>query len=176
MCVHPFIKGFDELDQEILDCKYIYDTNDNCDYTELDNGIITNDDDLTVLNLNIRGLYSKLGNLVYLIDHVLKEKTPDVVTLSETWMTKHTPHFTIPGYKLYHTDRSGKRGGGVGILVKQCLTSREINDIPRELNGVEICSVEIRTNKGPLGLMSLYRPPNTNPTHFAKTFETLIKK
>ena len=53
MCVHPIINGFDELGQEILDCKYTYDTNDNCDYTELDNGILTNDDDLVILNLNI---------------------------------------------------------------------------------------------------------------------------
>ena len=176
MCVHPAVKGYDELNHEILDCKYTYDTNDNCDYVELNNDILTDDDDLVILNLNIRGLYSKIGNLVYLIDHLLKDKSPDIVTLSETWMTSHTPGFTIPGYKLYHSDRSGKRGGGIGVLVKQSLTSRELLEIPRELNGIEICSVKIKTDKGPLGILSLYRPPNTNPTNFAKNFETLVKK
>ena len=176
MCVHPTIKGYDELNQEILDCKYTYDTNDNCDYVELDSELLTNDDDLVILNLNIRWLYSKLGNLAYLIDHILKDKTPDIITLSETWMTNHTPRFIIPGYKLYHSNRSGKRGGGVGVLVKQCLTSRELLEFPKELNGIEICSVEIKTDKGPLGILSLYRPPNTNPTNFAKNFETLVKK
>ena len=176
MCVHPTVKGYDELNQEILDCKYTYDTNDNCDYVELDNDITCNDDDLVILNLNIRGLYSKIGNLVYLIDHTLSEKSPDIITLSETWLTSHTPRFTIPGYKLYHSNRTGKRGGGVGVLVKQCLTSRELLSIPKELNGIEICSVEVKTDKGPLGILSMYRPPNTKLTNFVKNFETASQK
>ena len=176
MCVHPVIKGYDELNQEILECKYTYDVNDNCDYIELDSGLRTNDDDLVILNLNIRGLYSKIGKLVYLIDHVLSDKTPDIITLSETWMTNHTPKFTIPGYKLYHSNRVGRRGGGVGVLVKQNLSSRELLEIPTQINGIEACSVEIKTNKGPLGILSLYRPPNTSPMNFAKNFETIVKK
>ena len=176
MCVHPTIKGYDELDREILDCKYTYDINDNCDYAEPDNGLITNNDDLVVMNLNIRGLYSKLGHLVLLIDKLLKDKTPDVITLSETWMSPHTPSFSIPGYKIYSSNRVGKRGGGVSILVKQTITCRESDVTPKEINGVEICCVEIKTGKGPISVLSLYRPPNTNPSQFVKTFETIVKK
>ena len=91
-------------------------------------------------------------------------------------MSKHTPNFTIPGYKIYRSDRLARKGGGVCVLVKQGLISREISDIPKELNGTEICSVEIKTAKGQLGVLSLYRPPNTNPQHFGKTLETLVKK
>ena len=53
---------------------------------------------------------------------------------------------------------------------------REITEIPNELNGVETCSVEIKTSKGQLGIVSMYRPPNTNSTTFSKTFETILKK
>ena len=176
MCVHPTVKGYDELNQEILDCKYTYDINDNCDYVEPDSGLITKDDDLVVLNLNIRGLYSKLGNLVYLVDHILKDKTPDIITLSETWMSTHTPKFSIPGYKMYSSNQLGKRGGGVAILVKQTLTCRESDLISKEINGVEICCVEIKTGKGPINVLSLYRPPNTNPSQFVRTFKTIVKK
>ena len=176
MCVHNIIKGYDELSREVLDTKYTYDCNDNCDYVEPDNSIQTEHDDLTILHLNIRGLYSKLGQMTYLIDHLLANCVPDVITLCETWLSKHTPNFTIPGYKIYRSDRLARKGGGVCVLVKQGLISREISDIPKELNGTEICSVEIKTAKGQLGVFSLYRPPNTNPQHFGKTLETIVKK
>ena len=59
MCVHKIIKGYDELSREVLDTKYTYDCNDNCDYVEPNDSIQTEHDDLTILHLNIRGLYSK---------------------------------------------------------------------------------------------------------------------
>ena len=60
MCVHNVIKGYDELSREVLDTKYTYDCNDNCDYIEPTNKVQTDHDDLTILHLNIRGMYSKL--------------------------------------------------------------------------------------------------------------------
>ena len=176
MCVHNVIKGYNELSREVLDTRYTYDCNDNCDYIELTKKVSTDHDDLTILHLNIRGMYSKLGQLTRLIDHSLSNTVPDVITLCETWLSKHTPQFTVTGYKIYRYDRMGRKGGGVCILTKQGLMSREITEIPNELNGVETCSVEIKTSKGQLGIVSMYRPPNTNPTTFSKTFETHLKR
>ena len=176
MCVHKVIKGYDELSREVLDTKYTYDCNDNCDYIEPNSSIQTEHDDLKFLHLNIRGLYSKLGQLTYLIDHVIANSVPDVITLCETWLSRHTPNFTIPGYKIYRSDRPIRKGGGVCILVRHGLVSREIPDIPKELNGTESCSVEIKTSKGQLGVLSLYRPPNTNPQAFCKTLETMLRR
>ena len=79
MCVHNITKGYDELSREGLDTKYTYDCNDNCDYAEPNNSIQTEHDDLTILHLNIRGLYSKLGQMTYLIDHLLANCVPDVL-------------------------------------------------------------------------------------------------
>ena len=176
ICVHNVIKGYDELSREVLDTKYTYDCNDNCDYVELNKTVSTDHDDLTILHLNIRGMYSKLGHLTYLIDHSLSNSVPDVITLCETWLSRHTPHFTVPGYKIYRSDRVARKGGGVCILIRQGLISREITEVPKELNGVETSSVEIKTSKGQIGILSAYRPPNTNPTTFCKTIETLLKK
>ena len=176
MCVHKVIKGYDELSREVLDTKYTYDCNDNCDYIEPDKTVSTDHDDLTILHLNIRGMYSKLGNLTYLIDHTLLNRVPDVITLCETWLSRHTPAFTVPGYKIYRSDRVTRKGGGVCVLIKQGLISREITEVPKELNGVETCCVEVKTSKGQIGILSVYRPPNTNPTSFSKTLETLVKK
>ena len=173
MCVHPVHIGFDELRRDILETKYNYDTIDDCDYIELDKTVTKESEDLMVLNLNIRGLYSKLGNLQYLIDNVSKV-VPDVVTLSETWSNKHTPNFEIPGYKIFRQDRKNKKGGGVAILVRNNLQCREL-EIPKAIDKVEICGVQINTNKCQLGVLSVYRPPNTSAITFKSIFEKIVK-
>ena len=173
MCVHPTHIGYDELKRDILETKYNYDTIDDCDYIELNKTITKEAEDLMILNLNIRGLYSKLGNLTYLIDNVSKV-APDVITLSETWSSKNTPKFEIPGYKIFRQDRENKKGGGVAILVKNNLQSR-ILELPKVMDNVEICGVQINTNKGQLGVLSMYRPPNTRATNFKSIFEKVVK-
>ena len=173
MCVHPIQIGFDELRRDILETKYNYDTNDDCDYIELDRSITKDIEDLMVLNLNIRGLYSKLGNLQYLIDNV-SNVSPDVVTLSETWLNRHTPKFEIPGYKIFQQDREHKKGGGVAVLVKNQLQCRAL-ELPKIIDNVEICGVQINTRKCQLGVLSVYRPPNTNATAFQSIFEKIVK-
>ena len=174
MCVHPLNIGYDELRRDIYETKFNHDMTDTCDYIELDKDINTDPEDLTILNLNIRGLYSKLGKLNHLIDNVTKRQA-DVITLSETWLSKYTPHFNIAGYKIYRKDRVGKKGGGVAILVSTALHSRAI-DIERTNESLEICGVQVKTNKGQLGIFSMYRPPNTNAGTFVQNFVKTIKK
>ena len=173
MCVHPIQIGYDELRRDILETKYNYDTIDDCDYIELDRSITKEAEDLMILNLNIRGLYSKLGNLQYLIDNVSKV-APDVITLSETWSSKNTPKFEIPGYKIFRQDHENKKGGGVAILVRNNLQSRAL-ELTKVIDNVEICGVQINTNKGQLGVLSVYRPPNTRATNFKSIFEKIVK-
>ena len=76
-----------------------------------------------------------------------------------------------------YLDKTGKikREGGVAVLVDNRLQSREL-EIPNAIENVEICGVQIKTNKGQMGILSLYRPPNTNATNFGNVFARLIKK
>ena len=60
-----------------------------------------NNDDFIVLQLNIRGITSKKSQLIDLIDNTTVGKTPDVVILSETWLTPFSPDFSIPGYDFF---------------------------------------------------------------------------
>ena len=100
MCLGNCIRGRDQLRQDILETDFTIDLPDNCDYVECNNSVIINDDDLSFLELNVRGLYSKLPYLLQLIDSVSSGRSPDVLLLCETWLTKHTPAFNIPGYKI----------------------------------------------------------------------------
>ena len=80
MCLHP-------IDRTLSNCYDKYsnvalDEFDNCDYvtcvTDIDNN------DLVVIQLNIRGLSSKRTQLLDLINNTVQDKDPDLILLSET--------------------------------------------------------------------------------------------
>ena len=113
MCLHPSIDctlsdGYDKYSNVSLD------EFDNCDYVTHISEVSKND--LIVIQLNIRGIGSKRSQLMNLINTVVHDREPDLILLSETWLTPFSPVFSIPGYELYHLDRQNKKGGGVGIL------------------------------------------------------------
>ena len=47
--------------------------------------------------------------------------------------------------------------------------------MPKVIDNVEICGVQINTKKGQIGVLSVYRPPNTNATAFQSIFEKIVK-
>ena len=98
MCLHPIID--DKL--STLYNKYentVLDEFDNCDYVH--KVVDVGPTDLVVMQLNIRGIGSKQGQLSDLIDSSVQNKHPDTVLLSETWLTPFPPKITVPGYDLY---------------------------------------------------------------------------
>ena len=113
MCLHP------KIDRQLsnLYSKYnnvALDEFDNCDYvneiTEVDKS------DLVVLQLNVRGINSKQYQLKDIIDTSIHNSYPDLLLLSETWLTENSPDPVIPGYTIYRGDRHLKKGGGVAIF------------------------------------------------------------
>ena len=54
----------------------------------MDNQIQVDAKDLNVVQLNIRGINSKVTDLKYLIEHSLYGSPPDIIALCETWPTK----------------------------------------------------------------------------------------
>ena len=174
MCLGNCIWGHDQLRQDILETDFTIDLPDNCDYVEYNNSIIIGDDDLLFLELNVRGLYSKLPYLLQLIDSVSSERSPDVLLLCETWLTKHTPAYNVPGYKICRTDRSVKCGGGMYILTSENVRTKDRPDLSICKLDFECCGVEIITNTHPILALSVYRPPNTNPTNFITELSKLV--
>ena len=68
MCVHKIGKTANNL----LDSLCLEDPEDNCDYHELNKTIDNHHSDLATIHLNIRGLNSKIGKLIHLIDNSFK--------------------------------------------------------------------------------------------------------
>ena len=108
MCLHPV------LDRKLTTLYNKYENAsleefDTCDYVHKITDVVPSD--LVVIQLNIRGIGSKRSQLLDLIDNSVQRKQPDVLLLSETWLTPFSPKLVVPGYELYHQDQLTKKGG-----------------------------------------------------------------
>ena len=169
MCLHPRIDlgispTFSDIDGDIEDdCDYVYQVKN------IDN------EDLTIIQINIRGMLSKRSLLLNLIETSVENSTPDIVVISETWLTPNSPMISIPGYNFVHKCREHKKGGGVGILVSDKLRSCELPSITSELADNEVVTVEVALRSGKRCIISsMYRAPNTAPQMFQCCYNSLI--
>ena len=167
---------YDKLGRELDVLKFTDDYGDTCNYLEIDDltELRTNDLDLCVIQLNIRGLIGKQFDLLKLLSQV--KKRVDVVILEETWLTNESmSRLKTPGYNFVGKIRPNRKGGGVGFLLHESIKYKERNDLTRELNSFENFTVEL-CMKGQNTLASaLYRPPNSNQKIFLKEFPSFIK-
>lgn len=79
---------------------------------------------LYAIHVNIRSLFPK----IYQLRAWLAYNNPDIITLSETWLSEGTTDSSlkIGNFKLYRADR-GSRGGGVATYVAANMKSRLIS-------------------------------------------------
>ena len=150
--------------------------NDNCDYVTLDDALEIKQlsQDLSVLQLNVRGLLSK--------QHALKEtllklqNPPDILLLCETWLKSNAENkVDLPGYKCYHKHRQNKIGGGVSVLVNSKLQSRDRKDLIISTDIFEYVVVELKTHSNNILLVSGYRPPKSNAKTSVKEYGEILK-
>jgi len=128
-----------------------------------------NENDLTVLSLNIQSLNSKYTELKDLILELSTQKImPDVICLQELWQFPSDVEFKINGYSSlkYRLRGDNVQGGGVGIYVRD-----HLNAIFKEGYSIfhdrvfESIFVEIQLNKGKKVIVgSVYRPGANHPT------------
>ena len=85
---------------------------DKCDYVQPEETIKVNESDLVILQLNIRGLSSKLSEFKQLLENLADRKKPDVILLSETWLNKSSPKISLPGYNIFNVHRTHKKAVG----------------------------------------------------------------
>ena len=152
-----------ELD--LIDCTYVMSDEDN---TELKSSL---DTDLNVLQLNIRGLLNKQDRL----KSILGTYSVDLALLCETWLTDKTEKLlNLQGYKIHTSNRINKIGGGVCILTNSKLRSRIRTDLKVEIELLEHCIIELKTDTRNVLVVSGYRPPNCNVRAFIKEYSRLI--
>ena len=124
------------------------------------------DDDLNIIQLNIRGLFGKQQTLIQETTPTNPNKKIDIYILCETWLNEYNNgRINVPNYSYIGKHRRNKKGGGVGVLIHNTLTHKERSDIELpNTSDLESIFVEIKTRKGTLIIGSMYRPPHTKLT------------
>ena len=107
-----------------------------------------------------------ISNKIDEISTVLGYSNIEITIFTETWLTDVIPSdpFNIDGYVLIRNDRSGKRGGGVCIYIKEDIPFKHWSQLETEKESVWIT---IRPKRMPrdipcLTIAGIYHPPNAN--------------
>lgn len=114
--------------------------------------------DMTLLHLNIRHLYTNRTELTQL----LNELTPDIIALNETHLGPQDK-YTQRGYTIFRRDRN-RRGGGVALMCRDTLPASHIKH-PPQFNHIEHVTIKIHITNFPLYITSIYLPPDTDFPH-----------
>ena len=131
-----------------------------------------NNNDLRIIQLNVRGLINKQEQLGRLIE----DTKADIILLCETWLSPTKEKLVrINSHKMINCNRTDRIGGGVSILVSQVLRSRERPDLKITTEILEHVVVELKTDKRNILLVSGYRPPNTNVRKFLREYKELLQ-
>ena len=172
MCLHP--KDLDNCtDLNQIHVKSVIDPDcyDHCDYVQKH---VASNSDLSVVQLNVRGIISKTSKIRHFLNHTHEA---DIVLLCETWLTPFSPTINVPGYEFYHIDRQNKRGGGVGILIKNDIQHKLYSNFSFESECFENISILIELkNRKRLLVSSMYRPPNTDAKKFLDEYGELLSR
>ena len=129
MCLQCKIDQHDMLGNKLEKFDFLDHIEDRCDYFEVDDrhSWFCRSQDLTIMQLNIRGLIGKQHELLKLANSLCGTQKLDIILLQETWLKKDTLwRVDIPGYKHYAAHRINKNSGGVSILVNDNLKSRQL--------------------------------------------------
>ena len=173
MCVHNIKRDIHTNDS------INFDTNThNCEYIDPNNERLPDvtDNDLSILHYNVRGLIGKQHDLSRLLHGLGYKGGIPIVTLNETWLRSNTIDLVkIPGYKFMGKCREGRKGGGVGFLIRTDLVVRERQDLHVTSRNFEHMTIELKTDKDTILLVSLYRPLNTSDKDFVIEYTKLLQ-
>ena len=112
---------------------------------------------LKIAHLNVRSILNKMDD----VRSLAHNKRFDIFTFSETWLNPSIKDFEvhIPGYTLVRQDRTGKRGGGTAIYVRNGIPYKHRQDLSAE--NIKSSWVEVNRLKcKKLFVGCVYRPPN----------------
>ena len=110
---------------------------------------------------NCRSMLNKLHELEAVIDFYL----PDVIGLSETWLTSSVLELlkSFNMFQVFRKDRSVGRGGGTCLLINKHLNVKPVSvHIPDKYSSLEILVVDLILNKCRTRLIIVYRPQRSN--------------
>ena len=123
---------------------------------------------LSCVCLNARSIVSKRFDfLAYICAHRF-----DVVAVTETFLddSVHDSHIIPPGYSVFRRDRN-RHGGGVALLVRDCLNAFRRQDLEAEC---ELVWAELPTRDTSVLFGVVYRPPQSPVSYLEELRSSMI--
>lgn len=128
---------------------------------------------LHLCHINAQSLRNKMDEFRLTFEN----SAVDVICISETWFTDNTYDslISLNGYKVYRADRM-KRGGGVAIYVRTCISSKLIAKSNHD-DMIEQIFLELSAYDKKLLVGCVYRPHSSIPFEtFTANLELLSDK
>ena len=134
-------------------------------------------EDFSILHTNIRSLSLRCDELVSLSAHT--KLNLDVIGVSEIWHSNDNPilsNVDIPGFTFFETS-SLTQNGGVGLYIRNSLTSKPRIDLDSCTDDFETVWVEIENKKDKDFLICcVYRHPSSKVDNLTSHFQNLLSK
>ena len=117
------------------------------------------------------------------LESVAKQNRPDLICLTETWMTEDkVPLIEMDGYQLFTSNRKNRIGGGVAIYTQDQLNASQV----AQFTSATLSTLWLllkRHNANPLLTGCVYHPPSSNrrdieatQVHITETIHRLLCK
>ena len=119
---------------------------------------------------------SLLGNFGDIVDfNISLNNVFDVICVTETWLNASTADLVnMQGSTFVGKNRISRKGGGVGIYVKDQIKFKLRTDIDSDNENCEIIAIEILNDQAKnIIIISLYRPPGTDMNLFIDTINRI---
>ena len=127
----------------------------------------------SLINFNVRSLNSNKTYLDTLLESL--NNTFQIIKLTETWVTPDIIELSnIEGYLDYHSMR-GSRGGGVEILCKNSLQSKQIRSLSHCEPHIESCAINIETGNETSTILGIKWPPQVDIDLFLLSLEHILE-
>ena len=128
---------------------------------------------LNLIFLNIRSLRKSFEE--FLIETSALNKLLDVIIFVETNIKdEEIDFYKMPGYHSHFLNRTGRRGGGIAIFVRDEIRFDMFKNDAKNFECLDFC---LEKNNMTLHIIAIYRPPTTyNTTSFTHELRELIEK
>lgn len=102
-------------------------------------------------------------------------KMPDIIILSETWLTNSSVCLCrIEGYIGFHTIRQLGRSGGVSVFVRGCYEAVQVDVANISDETSESCGVRLKLNNNHVYVIGVYRQQSDSVINFNEKFDLLL--
>ena len=89
-----------------------------------------------------------------------------IIGVTETWIRENNPLYNIDNYSFLAHGREFKRGGGVGLYVRNGLDFNERSDLNVNTQDIESMFIEVEHFNKNIVIGVVYRPPNQSVEAF----------